>query len=199
MDITESEAKFDSLTSVTTLVLDQNLLTRVPSLKNMRSLRYLGLEINKITRIERGKPPRERVPNPAITPRANSWCAHVPPIRWDGGTFADAPAMVGLCASQALSLERQSCWWSIWQTTTLFLLRKRLSMTCVPCSSNPRISTQPTPMAQSGLSRCSASVCVIWRAGAMHKAALYRATAPSNAHAPHPGPFRVVSLASFAC
>ena len=50
----ESETKFDNLVSVHDLILEGNLLTRVPSVKNMRSLRALWLESNKITRIAPG-------------------------------------------------------------------------------------------------------------------------------------------------
>ena len=54
MDDGESERKFDGLVSTRYLFLEKNLLTRVPSLKNMRSLRALLLESNKITRITPG-------------------------------------------------------------------------------------------------------------------------------------------------
>ena len=57
MDDAESATKFDSLVSTTDLNLDANLLTRVPSLKNMSSLRALYLESNKITRIVPGDVP----------------------------------------------------------------------------------------------------------------------------------------------
>ena len=50
----ESERKFDGLVSTRYLFLEKNLLTRVPSLKNMRSLKELWLESNKITRIAPG-------------------------------------------------------------------------------------------------------------------------------------------------
>ena len=50
----ESQTKFDQLVSATDLNLDANLLTRVPSVKNMRSLRALWLASNKITRIAPG-------------------------------------------------------------------------------------------------------------------------------------------------
>ena len=50
----EIEAKFDNLVSAYELILEGNLLTRVPSVKNMRSLRALWLESNKITRIAPG-------------------------------------------------------------------------------------------------------------------------------------------------
>ena len=53
----ESAAKFDKLVSAVGIVLEKNLLTRVPSLKNMRSLRALWLESNKITRIAPGDVP----------------------------------------------------------------------------------------------------------------------------------------------
>ena len=51
----ESETKFDNLVSATNLNLEANLLTRVPSLKNMRRLLTLYLESNKITRVAPGK------------------------------------------------------------------------------------------------------------------------------------------------
>jgi len=50
----ESEKKFDGLVSAVDVGLEENLLTRVPSLKNMRSLKALWLESNKITRIAPG-------------------------------------------------------------------------------------------------------------------------------------------------
>ena len=54
MNETESETKFDKLVSTAELHLESNSLTRVPSLKNMRSLTYLTLASNKITRIDAG-------------------------------------------------------------------------------------------------------------------------------------------------
>ena len=54
MNETESETKFDKLVSTAELHLEANSLTRVPSLKNMRSLTYLTLASNKITRIDAG-------------------------------------------------------------------------------------------------------------------------------------------------
>ena len=50
----ESETKFDQLVSTTDVNLEANLLTRVPSLKNMGNLQALWLESNKITRIAPG-------------------------------------------------------------------------------------------------------------------------------------------------
>ena len=50
----ESETKFDKLVNAIEVNLEANLLTRVPSLKNMRSLKELWLESNKITRIAPG-------------------------------------------------------------------------------------------------------------------------------------------------
>ena len=50
----ESETKFDQLVSTTDVNLEANLLTRVPSLKNMCKLEALWLESNKITRIAPG-------------------------------------------------------------------------------------------------------------------------------------------------
>ena len=50
----ESETKFNNLVNATDLNLEANLLTRVPSLKNMRKLKALLLESNKITRIAPG-------------------------------------------------------------------------------------------------------------------------------------------------
>ena len=54
MDDDESATKFDYLGNATELNLNANLLTRVPSVKNMRSLRALWLASNKITRIAPG-------------------------------------------------------------------------------------------------------------------------------------------------
>ena len=50
----ESETKFDHLVSVTEMVLNGNFLSRVPSVKNMRSLQSLFLADNKITMLGRG-------------------------------------------------------------------------------------------------------------------------------------------------
>jgi hypothetical protein len=50
----ESQSKFDHLVSAVDMNFDANLLTRVPSLKNMGKLEELWLESNKITRIAPG-------------------------------------------------------------------------------------------------------------------------------------------------
>jgi len=50
----ESETKFNNLVNTIDLNFEANLLTRVPSLKNMRKLKALYLESNKITRIAPG-------------------------------------------------------------------------------------------------------------------------------------------------
>lgn len=55
MDDHESETKFDHLNSTTDIVAGSNLLTRVPSVKNLKNLRSLMLGSNKITRIEPGE------------------------------------------------------------------------------------------------------------------------------------------------
>ena len=54
MDYEESEAKFDALVSMETLYLQGNLLSRVPSLKNMQSLLFISLAFNEITTIYAG-------------------------------------------------------------------------------------------------------------------------------------------------
>ena len=51
MTDTESETQFDSLVSVETMYVQDNRLTRVPSIKNMRSLTLLLLASNQITAI----------------------------------------------------------------------------------------------------------------------------------------------------
>ena len=51
MNDTESETQFDGLVSVETIYVEGNLLTRVPSMKNMQNLRALQLEDNQITAI----------------------------------------------------------------------------------------------------------------------------------------------------
>ena len=50
----ESQSKFDHLVSAVDMNFQANLLTRVPSLKNMGKLEELWLESNKITRIAPG-------------------------------------------------------------------------------------------------------------------------------------------------
>ena len=47
----ESETKFDYLVSVIEMWTDSNFLSRVPSVKNMRSMQTLSLQSNKITMI----------------------------------------------------------------------------------------------------------------------------------------------------
>ena len=54
MDEEEGATKFDRLTKVTDLILEGNMLTRVPGLTNMRSLRILWLGSNEITTIYPG-------------------------------------------------------------------------------------------------------------------------------------------------
>lgn len=54
MDDDESATKFDNLGNARVLNLNANLLTRVPSVKNMGKLEELYLESNKITRIAPG-------------------------------------------------------------------------------------------------------------------------------------------------
>ena len=51
MNDTESESKFDSLSSVVDVAIHNNLLSRIPSLKNCRKLRSLYLSSNRITEI----------------------------------------------------------------------------------------------------------------------------------------------------
>ena len=50
MNDEESQTKFDSLVAMVEVVLEANLLTRIPSLKNMKRLTALLLAENKITR-----------------------------------------------------------------------------------------------------------------------------------------------------
>ena len=50
----DSESWFDGLVNLQSTILRANLLTRVPSLKNMRSLMDIDLADNKITRIAPG-------------------------------------------------------------------------------------------------------------------------------------------------
>ena len=50
----ESETKFDGLSSVTGLFVGGNFLRRVPSVKNMRSVQTLSLQANRITMIAPG-------------------------------------------------------------------------------------------------------------------------------------------------
>ena len=54
MDSNESESKFDNLTRVSTLELQSNRITSVPSIKNMRELTTLLLATNKIRTIKPG-------------------------------------------------------------------------------------------------------------------------------------------------
>lgn len=54
MNDNESEAQFDGLVSAETINLAGNALTRVPSLKNLTSLRSLWLQGNRITKIFAG-------------------------------------------------------------------------------------------------------------------------------------------------
>ena len=54
MDDDEIATKFNALVSAAEVNLAVNLLTRIPSLKNMRSLRGLWVESNKITMIANG-------------------------------------------------------------------------------------------------------------------------------------------------
>ena len=51
MNDDEIESKFDNLVSTVSLGLGTQLLTRVPSVKNMVNLRTLYLQVNKITMI----------------------------------------------------------------------------------------------------------------------------------------------------
>ena len=51
MNDTESETQFDGLVSVETMYVEGNLLTRVPSMKNMQNLTALWLASNQITAI----------------------------------------------------------------------------------------------------------------------------------------------------
>ena len=50
----ESTSVFDGLVSAETVALDSNLLTRLPSLKNMANLRALWITANHITQIFTG-------------------------------------------------------------------------------------------------------------------------------------------------
>ena len=70
-DENESDTKFDHLTGAIEFGLDHNLLTRVPSVKNMRRLRWLGLDSNKITRIEPGDTWQ------SFAHREQSWLLHM--------------------------------------------------------------------------------------------------------------------------
>ena len=102
----ESETKFDKLVSTTFLILETNLLTRVPSLKNMRSLRELYLESNKITRIAPGivwHAPRWH------TSEWRVWFACVPTVclpscLWPAGRLAFAGDFAGATQLVVLSL-----------------------------------------------------------------------------------------------
>jgi len=53
MDDDESESKFDSLASVDTMTIHNNLLSRIPSLKNCGKLRLLWMSSCRITEIGR--------------------------------------------------------------------------------------------------------------------------------------------------
>ena len=61
MNDREIETKFNKLGSALELNLVANLLTRVPSLKNMTRLKGLWLESNRITKIANGNVPPQTV------------------------------------------------------------------------------------------------------------------------------------------
>ena len=54
MNETENEVKFDGLVAAETLYIQGNQLDRVPGFKNMRSLEFLNVAFNKITKIAPG-------------------------------------------------------------------------------------------------------------------------------------------------
>ena len=61
MNDREIETKFNKLGSAIEVNLVANLLTRVPSLKNMARLKGLWLESNRITKIANGDVPPQTI------------------------------------------------------------------------------------------------------------------------------------------
>ena len=54
MDDQESESKFDRLVNLTDILMPDNKLTRIPSIKSLSKLKSLWLGYNKITMIRPG-------------------------------------------------------------------------------------------------------------------------------------------------